>query len=99
MENYMTTLSQVMSDLRKKGYTEDFNLDKDCIQCAGRKLFPDEFQIDSFYRFEGPSDPADEAILYAISAIKGNFKGLLVNGYGTSADGLTNAMLEKLRTN
>jgi hypothetical protein len=51
------------------------------------------------YRFEGESDPSDEAILYAISSEKHGLKGLLVNGYGVSSDPLTEAMVSKLRTN
>jgi len=101
MDNYMTTLSEVMAELRKRGYTEDFNLKTDCIYCDnGRKvLYPEEFNIDRFYRFEGQSDPDDEAILYAISSEKFGIKGVLVNGYGPSADPLTDNMLKKLRTN
>jgi hypothetical protein len=101
MKNTMTTLSQVMEDLRKRGYTEDFNLREDCIYCVGATiaLSPDEFRIDRYYRFEGASDPADEAIVYAISSDVHNMKGILVNGYGTTSDPLTDKMLEKLRTN
>jgi hypothetical protein len=96
----MTTLSEAMAELRKRGYKEDFNLRKDCIDCRAGKfvLYPEDFNIDRFYRFEGDSDPADEAILYAISSKKYDLKGVLVNGYGTSADTLTNSMLQKLRT-
>ena len=101
MQNHMTTLSQVIAELRKRGYTEDFNLREDCIFCVGatKALSPDEFQIDRYYRFEGASDPGDEAIVYAISSDVHNLKGVLVNGYGTSSDPLTDKMLEKLRTN
>jgi hypothetical protein len=97
----MTTMSERMTELRKEGYTEDFNLRADCIHCKDGKyvLYPDDFQIDVYFRFEGDSDPADEAILYGISSKKHNLKGILVNGYGTSADPLTDAMVRKLRTN
>ena len=100
MKNYLTTLSEVMAELRKRGYTEDLNLQSDCLICQGGKqpLHPDDFSIDRFYRFEGESDPADEAILYAISSEKYNLKGILVNGYGISANPLTDAMVRKLQT-
>lgn len=98
MKNEMTTLSEVMNELRKRGYTEDLNLQSDCLHCQGGKvvLNPDDFNIDRFYRFEGASDPADEAILYAISSEKHNLKGILVNGYGTSSNPMTDAMIRKL---
>jgi hypothetical protein len=97
----MTPLSEVMNELRKRGYTEDFNLRTDCIDCQNGKfiLYPEDFQIDRFYRFEGESDPADAAILFAISSEKHHLKGVLVNGYGTTSDALTNAMVQKLSTN
>ena len=97
----MTTLSEVMNELRKRGYTEDFNLRDDSIYCRNGAcvLYPDDFLIDRYYRFEGPSDPADQAILYAISSEKFGMKGVLVNGYGTSSNPLTDAMVKKLSTN
>jgi hypothetical protein len=100
MKSDMTSLSRVMEILRERGYTEDFNLRHDYIDCRDGKcvMYPEDFNIDKVYRFEGDSDPADEAILYAISSEKFGLKGVLVNGYGVSADGLTNRMIRKLHT-
>lgn len=97
----MDTLSQVMEQLRQEGYTEDFNLERNCLECrAGNfKVFHDEFVIDKFFRFEGESNPADESILYAISSEKHNLKGVLVNGGGIYSDDITNEMLDSLRIN
>lgn len=97
----MDTLSQVMAKLRTEGYTEDFNLEKNCLECrAGEfKVFHNEFVIDKFYQFEGESNPADESILYAISSEKHGLKGILVNGGGIYTDDITNEMLESLRIN
>lgn len=98
MESY-DTMTEAINGLRKEGYTEDFNLRQNCIECrAGEvKLFHDEFHIDKFFRFEGDSDPADESIVYAVSSPKHNIKGVLVNGYGISSEPLTNEMLEKIQ--
>ena len=94
----MTTLSEVTNLLRERGYTMDFNLKEDCLECSGNflKLFPGDFVIDKIYRFEGASDPADEAIVYAVSSEKFKMKGVLVNGYGTSSDKLTNEVIAAL---
>lgn len=94
-----TTLSEKLNELKSIGYTEDFNLMEDCIDCRSRKLRinPADFQIDKYYRFEGQSDPGDAAVLYAISSDKHNIKGVLVNGYGVYSDSLTDDMLEKLK--
>ena len=93
-----TTLSETMNELRKEGYVEDFNLQQNCLECRNGefKVFSDEFIIDKFFRFEGQSDPSDQAILYAISSDKHQLKGVLVNAYGIYSETVTNEMLEKL---
>jgi quercetin dioxygenase-like cupin family protein len=99
--NEMTTLSRVLNVLKERGYTEDFNLTDTSLVSAGNslRLYPDEFVVDKHYRFEGPSDPADEAIVYAISSIKHNIKGTLVNGYGMYSDKISDDMVNALKEN
>jgi len=91
------TSSEAINGLRRGGYEEDFNLIQNYIECRNFKILHDEFHIDKFYRFEGFTDPGDESILYAISSAKYGIKGILVNGYGISADSLSSQMLEKLK--
>ncbi len=95
----MDTLSQTIDALRKEGYTEDFNLEQNCLECraGGYRVFHNEFVIDKYYRFEGDSDPADEATLYAISSDKHGLKGILVNGAGIYTQDITNEMLNALK--
>ncbi|MGV8879766.1 MAG: phosphoribosylpyrophosphate synthetase [Sphingobacteriaceae bacterium] len=97
----MTTVSQVLNKLKSQGYTVDFNLDATCLICHGNslKVNPDEFVVDKHYRFEGLSDPGDEAIVYAISSEKHRIKGTLVNGYGISSDSMTHEMIKALTEN
>jgi hypothetical protein len=93
------TVSQTIQSLREQGYTEDFNLQQQCLECRNGqyRIFHHEFSVDSFYRFEGPSDPADEAVVYAISSDKYGLKGVLVNGYGIYSDDVADEMLTKLK--
>lgn len=97
MYNY-DTVSGAVEGLRKRGYTKDFNLGFDGLICNGVKCHPQDFEITEIYRFEGCSDPADEAIVYAIESKDGN-KGVLVNGYGVSSDSISDTMLKKLKIN
>jgi quercetin dioxygenase-like cupin family protein len=94
------TLSQTTNGLKKAGYTLDFNIDEDCITChqTNTTFSPHEFHIDKVYRFEGDSNPDDESIVYAISSPSFGVKGILVNGYGPSADVATSKLVERLRT-
>ena len=98
MENY-ETLSEAIAALKEQGYTEDLNLEQNCLECISghKKLAPDEFVIDKSFRFDVDEDPSDQAVLYAISSDKHQLKGLLVNGYGLYSDDTSNEMLEKLK--
>ncbi len=92
------TLSEAVNGLKQRGYIIDFNLDNDQIKCTKTPLSlkPDEFEITEVYRFEGNSDPADESVVFAIESRHGQ-KGVLVNGFGVSADSLDDKMVEKLK--
>ena len=48
----------------------DFNLNENCLVCHEDKFDPEDFEIVEVYRFEGNSDPADEAVVYAMKATK-----------------------------
>ncbi|GAA4423489.1 hypothetical protein GCM10023188_02350 [Pontibacter saemangeumensis] len=95
----MTTVSEVLNKLKSEGYTVDFNLDDNCLICHGNSLqiYPDEFVVDRHFRFEGISDPGDEAVVYAISSTKHNVKGTLVDGYGMYSDGVTSELVKALK--
>lgn len=95
----MTTVSEVLNVLKNRGYTVDFNLNNNCLVCNGNTLniHPEEFVVDKHYRFEGLSDPGDEAVIYAISSEKHNVKGTLINGYGMYSEPLTDEMAKALQ--
>ena len=95
MYNY-DTVTDAVTGLKKRGFNTDFNLKDNCLICHDDKFNVDDFEIVEFYRFEGDSDPADEAVVYAIESNKGQ-KGVLVNGYGPSSDPLTAEMAKKLQ--
>jgi len=97
MESY-ETLWEAVNDLQRKGYTYDFNLRGNLLECQDKtiQLLTDDFVIDKVFRFEGDTDPGDENILYAISARKHNIKGLLVNAYGPYSDSISAEMVSKL---
>jgi len=89
------TVSEALKGLRERGYTKDFNLTENCIICDDEKYHPEDFEITEVYRYEGDSDPADEAVVYAIESNKGD-RGVLVSGYGISADEMSGELAKKL---
>ena len=90
----MQTLSEVMNVLRTRGYNINFNAEPE--RKFLEKSSSQDFKIDRIYRFEGITDPDDEAILYAISSRNSEIKGYLVNGYGVYSDEAVNLITEKL---
>ncbi len=89
------TLSQATNGLKQRGFTVDFNLQENCLICNTGKFDPDDFEIVEFHRFEGESNPDDLSIVYAIESNDG-LKGVLVSGYGISAEGMSAEMAKKL---
>jgi hypothetical protein len=89
------TVTEALNGLRQRGFTLDFNLRENCIVCDQDKFDSNGFEIIEVYRFEGNSDPSDEAVVYAIQSNNG-MKGVLVNGYGISADEVSGEMAKKL---
>jgi hypothetical protein len=89
------TITAAVNGLKQRGFNLDFNLAENCIICHEEKFNPEDFEIVEVYRFEGNTDPADEAVVYAIAS-KNGLKGVLVSGYGISADPMSAEMARKL---
>ncbi|WP_081209992.1 phosphoribosylpyrophosphate synthetase [Salegentibacter sediminis] len=92
------TLSQAINKLKlEEGYEHDFNLLDEQIEIKSKNetYGIEEFDVDKVLRFEGMSNPDDNAILYAISTTNGR-KGVLVDGYGISSGQVSDEMMKKL---
>lgn len=92
---HYATISEAIEQLKKQGYTLDFNLEKNRLKVGEQEYTADEFEIVDLYRYEGPSDPADEATVYALAS-KSGIKGILVTGYGATADEASTETLKQL---
>ncbi|OEY73975.1 phosphoribosylpyrophosphate synthetase [Salegentibacter salarius] len=92
------TLSQAINKLKlEEGYEHDFNLLDEEIELKSEDetFGVEDFDVDKVLRFEGMSNPDDNAILYAITTSKG-YKGVLVDGYGVSSGQVSKEMIKKL---
>lgn len=80
------SLSQTVDDLSSQGWSAEFTATEDgqllCGPC-GHTISPNDVQIDSVNRFEGASDPDDEAAVFALTCHCG-CKGVYVVAYGPS---------------
>lgn len=100
MHNY-DNLLDALKDLKQRGFTTDFNIAFDKINCnnTGKALSPAEFEIVEHYRFEGDTDPDNSSVLYVITALDGSLKGVLINAYGVYSDAISDNLIQKLKMN
>lgn len=91
-------LAETIRELRARGYTEDFNLQKDFSEVDGEGFHSpaDTLVIDQIFRFDVMSDPDDQSVLYAIHSTSTGKKGILVNGYGIYSESGTNIKADHL---
>ena len=95
------TLVEALNDLKLRGFTIDFNIAFDKVQCGatGTTLDTADFEIVEHYRFECKNDPDDSSVLYAIAAKDASLKGVLVNAYGVYSDAVSDELIKKLSIN
>lgn len=96
LDSRFGTLSEAVEKLKAQGYTDELTVSGDTLRHNASPLDPSVFHIDSFHRFEGPSDPADMSIVYAISSEALGLKGLLVGDYGANAESFIHKMVRPL---
>ncbi len=95
----MKTISDSIRELQVKGYTASFELCYDHISCGSGDIViqPDEFFFDDVLRFENSSDPDDQSILYVISVLGTNLKGLCAESYGLYHNDISQSMINRLQ--
>ncbi len=81
------TLSEAVNDLKKRGFDYDFDFKNECLyDTKTQKEFESSaLKVVEFHRFEGASDPEDNAIVYAIKSTTGE-RGVIIDAYGAYAD-------------
>ncbi|AWM15077.1 hypothetical protein DI487_15275 [Flavobacterium sediminis] len=77
---HYASVSEALEELRKIGFVYDFNIHEEEIITD-----PDGFIIKHVYRYEGNSNPDDEAIVYGIASFDGK-KGVFVSGFSAKTN-------------
>jgi hypothetical protein len=78
----MTTLSQVLEKLRIKKQDNEFRFSANKFMApSGKQYDAAELKIIKTYRFEGNSDPSDNAVIYLIEANDGLI-GYSIDAFG-----------------
>jgi hypothetical protein len=96
-QTFMNTLTACVNKVVKDGFTDSFKVTpRGLFSPAKDKFFaPEEVHVLNFYRFEGESDPADNAIMYVIETDDG-LRGTLIDAYGPYSDVNVNAFMKQV---
>ncbi|MGD9999265.1 MAG: hypothetical protein AB7L17_11665 [Ilumatobacteraceae bacterium] len=97
MTGPMDTLGDRMRELQAAGWLEQISVDEAGLRCDGCGCWaaPEDVGVDSVDRFEGPSDPGDESILFALS-MPCRHRGVLPAVYGKDTEPATADVLTRL---
>jgi hypothetical protein len=77
---HYASVLKALEELKSMGFTVDFNLLEEDIM-----NHPEHYEILHIYRYEGESNPDDEAIVYGISSNTGE-KGVFVAGFAPNSE-------------
>jgi DNA-binding transcriptional ArsR family regulator len=92
------TVTATLQSLYRAGYTADFELVDGGLRVDGGSVCTiDEAVVEHFYRFEGPSDPGDQMIVFALLDPNSGVRGTLAAAYGPTADPVLYEHLTVLR--
>lgn len=99
IKDEMSPLITVLNKLTSSGYVTQFKASKKglCSMTTQKTYKPGQVQIVHFYRFEGDSDPADNAIIYAIETKDGE-KGTLIDSYGAESDPMVELFIKEVQS-
>jgi len=83
-----STVTDAVTFLRGAGYTDDVDLEGDTLSSARTQTTCSltNVIVDHTFRFEGDSDPADEAIVLGLRYPDSAVKATLVSAFGHDAD-------------
>jgi hypothetical protein len=82
------TVTEAVEFLATQGYVDDYRVGDAEVAADGMRAAHamEGAVIDFMFRFEGPSDPSDEAIVLGVSHPGWARKGIVVSAYGPDAE-------------
>jgi len=89
------TVTCAINTLRGNGFTKDFSLSEDYLICDGIEFNAHNLKIIVVFRYEGNTDPADEATVYGLES-KSGLKGILITGADVNSEIPSGHILKKL---
>ena len=93
-----STVTEAVTYLRDHGYADDIEPLEQHLSCnrTGARYDPTAAVVEHTFRFEGDSDPGDEAIVLGLHFPADGVRGVLVSAFGPGADPATAEFLANL---
>jgi hypothetical protein len=95
---FTETLSQAVDRLTAAGYTDDFRTEPGGLRAVVADILyqPESLRLLEIDRFEGLTDPADEALVLALTCEADGIKGIYTVTYGPGIGALDAEMVRRL---
>jgi len=92
------TVSEALDRLHASGYDHDFVAEPAGLRdrMTGEVFAPEGMRVDEIVRFEGATDPGDEAIVFALRDAASTVRGTLSTAYGPNMGSAEVDILQRL---
>lgn len=87
---HYASVLKALEELKAMGFIIDFNLQESAIMKN-----PENYEIVHIYRYEGDTNPDEEAVVYGIQSNDGK-KGVYVAGFSANSESHAAQVLHKL---
>ena len=92
------SVTEAIALLEADGYRSDFSFADGTVRChaCGVPHHPDRLVVRHTFRFEGDTDPGDEAIVLGVECPECGVRGIVVSAFGPDASPEFVALLQRL---
>jgi len=92
-------VSEAIALLEADGYRSDFSFGDGTVQCRACTVAhaPADLLVRRTFRFEGDTDPGDEAIVLGVECPRCHVRGIVVSAFGPEASPEFIALVQHLR--
>lgn len=82
------TVTEALTLLARQGYDVEFQLVDGALTWDGRdrRCAVSDMVVERLFRFEGPSDPGDEMVVFGLRDATSGDRGRLASAFGSAAD-------------
>jgi hypothetical protein len=94
----MNAISQTIGRLSEEGYTEQCRAEAGGVRFLddGAIYQPEQVVVEEVVRFDGPSGPDEESVIFAVCSPDGRSRGTLCITYGAQMDEVDSDIMERL---